>query len=105
MGLIKYGYQFKGYNLPTAYARVQVNTETNEAIFYIGANRETVFSQPIEKIKISGVPFTHKVSPFVEAYEFAKGTYKEVQFNEETNKHEIVEIKRPFFDWLNDIVE
>ena len=103
MGLIKQNYNFKGYTLPTAYARVQINTERKEATFYIGASRDTAFGEPIEKVKVYGVPFTHKVSPLIEAYEFAKGSYKEVQFNEEKGEYETVELKRPFYDWLDDI--
>ena len=105
MGLIKYNYQYKGYTLPTAYARVQVNTEKREATFFIGANRDLAFKQPIEKIKVYGVHFSHDKNPLVEAYEFAKGTYKEPILNENTKKLELVEKQRYFFDWINDIVK
>ena len=105
MGLIKYNYEYKGYTLPMAYARVQVNTEKNEATFYIGANRDMAFTNPIEKIQIRNVTFTHKENPLKEAYSFAKSSYKEVQTNNETGIVERVEIKRPFFDWFDDIVE
>ena len=102
MGLIKYNYQYKGYTLPTAYARVQVNTETQEATFFIGASRDLAFKEPIEKIKIYGIPFSHERNPLVEAYEFAKGTYKSTEINE-IGKYEIVEKRRYFFDWKDDI--
>ena len=105
MGLVKNDYQFKGYILHQAYARVQVNTERKEATFYIGEDRETAFTQPIEKVKLGGVPFTHKENPFTEAYAFAKGQYKEVQFDEESGEIKVVELNRPFFGWEDDIIE
>lgn len=104
MGLIKYNYEHKGYTLPTAYARVQVNTEKNEATFYIGANRDLAFKSPIEKIKIYGIPFSHENNPLIEAYEFAKSTYKQREFNEQIGKYEIIEKKRYFNKWKDDIV-
>ena len=100
MGLIKNNYQFKGYNLHTAYARVKVNTERNKAVFYIGASRDMAFNDPIDKVEIY-IPFTNTKDPRIEAYEYVKGQYEEMEWNEKTNKYEKVVKYRPFFDWTD----
>lgn len=104
MGLVKTNYSFKGYTLPTAYARVQVNTEKREATFFIGANRDLAFKEPIEKIKIYDIPFSHEKNPLVEAYEFAKGQREEYVYNQATGEEELVMVNQPFHDWQNDII-
>jgi hypothetical protein len=100
MGLIKKDYQYKGYTLSTAYARAQVDTEDKKVVFYIGANRDLAFVEPIEKITMYNVPFTHVRNPFEEAYEFGKGSYEEDQ-----GDGEVIIVNRFFADWENDIVE
>ena len=104
MGLIKQNYEFKGFPPAPAYARVQINTERKEAIFYIGSNRENAFTQPAEKIKLYGVPFTHVGNPFKEAYEFAKGQRLEIVYDQETGEEKEVMVNQPFHDWQNDII-
>lgn len=100
MGLIKKQLQYKGFTLTNAYARVQVNTEQNTATFFIGANRELAFSDPITKVTIN-VDFSHSENPLKEAYVASKKPIENVIYDRKTNKYITQTVNSFFQDWTD----
>ena len=86
-------------------ALAEVDTILGSAIFKIGTSREEIMKgNIIEKVKIR-IDFNkdRTKSPREVAYEFAKGQYTDIRWNNETKKNEEVLINRPFYGWKDEI--
>lgn len=89
----------------SAVAIVQVDTKMGSATFYIGKSRELIMKgQYYEKVKMD-INFDRNRNPFEQAYEFAKGQYTDIRWNNETKKNEEVLLNRPFYGWEDDFSE
>ena len=93
-----------GLTLPVV-ALAEVDTVIGKAVFKIGVSREEIMKgNIIEKIKMD-IDFNkdRTKSPREVAYEFAKGQYTDVRWNNETKKNEEVLVNRPFYGWKDEI--
>lgn len=109
MGLKKSNYEVKelGLTLETAYAVIhslQISGTKGTAEFYIqNSPRENAFAlKPLER-KFVQFPVNRNENPFETAYNYAKGTYPDTEYDPETLTERTVEKPNVFYGWEDDL--
>lgn len=110
MALTKKNYEVKelGITLDTAYAiihRLEVDGNVGKAEFYVqNSPRENALTlKPFERAFIM-FEVNRAENPFTTAYNTAKGTHTEKQYNSETGEIEEIEVPNIFNGWEDEIV-